>query len=65
MKRLISATIIALLVMLSIDTLGLSFANSTIPNFITTQAAYAESIEINPNEIITKAAKGYRFGNFI
>ena len=56
MKRLISVTIIALLVMLSIDILGISFANSTIPNSITAQTAFAEEMALAPNEAITKAA---------
>jgi len=57
MKRLISVSIIALLVMLSVDVLGLSFANSTIANSITAQTVYAEGIELDPNESITKAVK--------
>jgi len=57
MKRFISVIIITLLVMLSIDILGLSLTNSTIPNSTTAQTAYAESIELNQDEAITKATK--------
>ena len=57
MKKIISVGIIVLLVILSIDILGLSFTNSTIPSSITTQTAYAESIELNQDEAITKATK--------
>ena len=57
MKKIISVTIITLLIMLSIDILDLSFTNSTIPNSITAQTVLAGGIILSPNEAITKAAK--------
>ena len=57
MKKLISVTIITLLVMLCIDVLGFSYANSTIFNSIFTQTAFAEGMALAPNKSITKAAK--------
>ena len=57
MKRFISVGIIALLVMLSVDVLSLSFTNSIIANSISAQTAYAESIDLTPDKPITKAAK--------
>jgi hypothetical protein len=57
MKKFISVSVIALLTVFIVDTLAFSLTNSIINNIVSFQTAYAEGIEFNPSEIITKASK--------